>query len=130
MEEERQVNAKNRPLPHGGAFTRAGEEVDYFVAVVCTDRGQHKRRRLATVVRRMDGGRSMPGLGQFKYTPPAKHYPEVYKDSSDSHDPRGAFVFWCPSCPRTPQIGDGRWWAAVDEAARVGLREIDVSLIG
>jgi hypothetical protein len=40
-------------------FDRGGEEVDYFIFVVCTDRGQHESVLLPQARRELDGTRGM-----------------------------------------------------------------------
>ena len=45
------------------------------------------------------------------------------------HTPRDAYVFVCPTCGRTPQIREEIWWLGVDEVARAGAPEIDISLL-
>ena len=116
------------------------------IALVCTDRGQHDRVRLGTVLwDNADGGRRYM-LPSDAYTPPRsevrfrraargqrdywRREPRMWPTEWEAPRPASdnAHNFACPRCPRTPQIHDGpRWDRMLDEARRVGVREIDLS---
>ena len=103
-------------------FMQSGSEVDYFVFVGCTDRGQHKRVQLSTARRELDGTHGMNNALRH-FAPPN---PDARPMTATG---RGSYVFWCPKCGRTPQIKSERWWHLVDEVARVGLNDLDISLL-
>jgi hypothetical protein len=99
-----------------------GREVDFFVFVVCTDRGQHRRLLLTTARRELDGTHGMNAALQC-FAPPD---PNAKPQTATGRD---AYVFWCPGCNRTPHIGRERWWNAIDDLGRVGADELDISLV-
>lgn len=104
-------------------FARDGREVDYFVTIICSDRGQHQRVRLTNARRELDGSRGMSHALRY-FAPPM-----------DDAEPRSlistsSYVFRCPRCCRTPQVTADRWWKLVDAAASAGLDEIDISVLG
>jgi hypothetical protein len=103
-------------------FNRAGEEVDYFVRVVCTDRGQHGRVLLTTARRELNGEQGMSFALQY-FAPPMRDA------ESESLTGRESYVFRCPRCTRTPQIKADRWWAAVEAVVLADLDELDISLL-
>lgn len=97
----------------------------YWLHIVCTDRGQHRRRILTNVVRELDGTRRMTNvLDQF--SPPRDEYPA---DEPPANTPKDAFVFWCPACRRTPQVQREKWWALADTLGAAGHSDLDVSLL-
>lgn len=103
-------------------FNRGGEEVDYFVWIVCTDRGRHDRVLLTTARRELDGTRGMNFALRY-FAPP-------WEDAeSESGMAREAYTFRCPRCTRKPQIKADRWWAAVEALVRADLDDLDVSLL-
>ncbi len=116
----------------------------YFLPVICTDRGQHRRRWLRCWVRRREDGShgmSEPGSGGHQWwslsQADLERWRQDLEDADDldeaghvSHVPRNAYVFWCPSCPRTPQILPPKLWLAADTLAAAGATEVDVSLVG
>lgn len=101
----------------------SGRDVDVFLPVVCTDRGQHKHTRLTTVIRELDGTRHMPrALEAFAPPMGAKAKP-------GSRMSRNAYTFICPKCGRTPQVRADRWWDIALRHAQRGLPWIDVSYV-
>ncbi|MGY0231157.1 hypothetical protein [Longispora urticae] len=104
------------------SYNGAGQPVDYFMAIVCTDRSQHKKIRLTTARRMLTGERGMSRALE-RFAPPmrdAQPHSMVGRDS---------YTFVCPLCTRTPQITRERWWEIVEEFARAGLGELDISLL-
>ncbi|SFN62646.1 hypothetical protein SAMN05216219_1513 [Mycetocola miduiensis] len=101
----------------------SGREVDFYLPVVCTDRGQHKETRLTAAIREMNGELHMPNALEAFSPPMGK---EATPGSMMS---RGAYTFICPRCSRTPQIKAARWWELVRRHAVVGAQVLDVSLI-
>lgn len=100
-------------------FSVSGIEVDYFVRVICTDRGQHDCVLLTTARRDLDGTHGMSHALRW-FAPPG---PYEY-DSRVSHN---SYEFSCPRCDRRPRITRESWWSLVDETWRVGFSELDVS---
>ncbi|WP_030491706.1 hypothetical protein [Micromonospora chokoriensis] len=104
-------------------FAQSGREVDFFLPVVCTDRGQHKRRLLTVARRELDGSGGMSSALEW-FAPPmgaeAKPGSMIGKNS---------YIFRCPSCSRKPQINSVKWWKLVDDAVRAKLPELDLSLL-
>jgi len=94
------------------------------LVLVCSDRGQHKRRRLAhlylDVV--LDDGATVVGItsaatGQQRGgTAPAMH-----------HGERGKWRFLCSSCGRDVQVSDGRLSEVMDALAGPRVATLDVS---
>ena len=111
----------NPALPR--RFTIGGREVDFFVQVVCTDQGQHKRTLLTTARRELDGQHGMNHALEY-FAPP---YGDDAKPNSGMG--RESYVFRCPHCPRTPHIKKDRWWQAIDDLGRLGVDELDISLL-
>ena len=103
-------------------FTIGGREVDYFVLIVCTDRGQHKQVTLSTARRELDGTHGMNHAWEH-FAPPD---PDARPLSAVG---RKSYVFVCPKCGRTPQVKFERWWHLVDELGRVGFSHLDISLL-
>lgn len=101
----------------------SGRDVDVFLPVVCTDRGQHKSTRLTTVIRELDGDRHMPRALEA-FAPPmgeeAKPGSLVGRDS---------YTFICRRCGRTPQVRADRWWTIALRHAESALPWIDVSYL-
>lgn len=93
------------------------------LAVICTDRGQHKRIRLATVdgwVNRIDGTDLL-------------HMPREGRTfNSPARNPHGApfpYEFRCPICHRVLQVKADRWLRVVESVWRAGLDGLDVSYL-
>lgn len=105
-------------------FAQSGREVDFFLPVICTDRGQHKRVRLTTVIRELDGGLHMSRAFEAFAPPMGK---EAEPETLVS---RNAYTFVCPRCNRSPQVGRDRWWYLVREYARVAAPWVDISKLG
>jgi hypothetical protein len=104
-------------------FSVGGFEVDYFMWVICTDRGQHKRVLLTTARRELGGGHGMNHALRW-FAPP------MYEQASPhSQTGRESYAFKCPLCRRNPQLQKDRWWSLVDEMWRAGYDELDVSLL-
>lgn len=103
-------------------FFQSGQEVDYFLFIICTDRGQHDRVLLTTARRELDGSHGMNNALRW-FAPPMK---DAEPGSSMG---RESYIFACPVCTRTPQIKADRWWNLVDEAVRRNLEELDISLL-
>ena len=103
-------------------FFQSGAEADFFVFVVCTDRGQHKRMLLTTARRELGCGHGMNSALQW-FAPPD---PDAGAGTATGHD---SYVFWCPRCTRAPHIKKERWWQTIDELGRLGIRELDISLL-
>ncbi|WP_394615255.1 hypothetical protein JNUCC0626_36445 [Lentzea sp. JNUCC 0626] len=104
-------------------FTMSGREVDYFMPVVCTDRGQHKRMLLTSARRELDGTHGMNHALQW-FAPP------MGKDAEpNSLTSKHSYIFRCPKCPRTPQVKADVWWQLVDKAVLARLDAIDISLL-
>lgn len=110
----------NSSLPR--QFTMSGREVDYFIPIVCTDRGQHKRLQLSMARRELDGTYGMSHALQY-FAPPMRDAKEGESVSQES------YIFRCAVCPRTPRINSVRWWSLVDQSITLGLDEIDISLL-
>jgi hypothetical protein len=104
-------------------FDRTGHEVDYFVRVVCADRGQHKRVVLTNARRELNGDRGM-NFALECFAPPLGDQAQP-----NSLEGRESYVFRCPLCPRTPQVRASRWWALLDELVRADRDELDISLL-
>lgn len=109
----------NRPRE----YNRGGQEVDYFMRVVCTDRGQHRETLLTMAHRELDGGYGM-SHALLRFAPPMGD-----EATPGSHFGRDSYVFTCPRCPRTPHVQRDRWWRIMDDAARADLYSVDLSLL-
>jgi hypothetical protein len=103
-------------------FTLGGHEIDFFVQVVCTDKGQHARTLLTTARRELGGGHGM-NFALRHFAPPD---PDAKPHTAQGHD---AYVFTCPRCSRAPHIGKDRWWQAIDDLGRLSVDELDISLL-
>lgn len=118
-----QATSKGRLNPANPRhFTASGREVDFSVYVVCTDRGQHTRTMLSTARRELDGIHGMNHALEC-FAPPD---PDAKPHTATGHD---AYTFWCPRCGRTPHIRSDRWWQAIDDLGRLGVDELDISLL-
>lgn len=75
------------------------------MAIICTDRGQHKRTRLADVRWYADGYWHMtwPAAKRTSFRPPTN------KEGEDSN-----YVFDCPRCTRTPYFSRAKWVERVE----------------
>jgi hypothetical protein len=102
-------------------YAASGREVDFFLPVVCTDRGQHRPTRLTTVIRELDGELHMARALEA-FVPPMG--PDAKPRSLMSQN---AYVFICRRCGRTPSVEKNRWWNLALRHARTGTRSIDVS---
>lgn len=105
-------------------------EVSWKVAVVCTDRGAHRRVRITDVSRRVrEDGTAVhqmwqPGSGSAWWNPPD---PGAAQKGGES---RTSYEFRCPRCGRHVQVRADRWWSAVKTlVTTTDLNEIDVSLL-
>lgn len=103
-------------------FFAGGQEADYFVFIICTDRGQHERVLLTTARRELDGSRGMNYALRW-FAPP------MTDAQAGSSIGRNSYTFACPRCTRTPQIKADRWWELVDNVVRLDLDELDISLL-
>jgi hypothetical protein len=103
-------------------FTVGGFEVDFFVFVVCTDQGQHARTLLTTARRELSGRHGMNNALRC-FAPPNR---DAEPHTAQGHN---AYVFRCPRCGRTPHIRHERWWQAIDDLGRLGVDELDISLL-
>ncbi|GAA4686281.1 hypothetical protein GCM10023347_47030 [Streptomyces chumphonensis] len=92
---------------------------EYYICIVCTDRGQHGGIRLTTA-RKTSEERGMSFALEHFAPPMADAEPR----SMIGHD---SYTFICPRCGRTPQIQRERWWRIVDAAAEEGMDELDIS---
>lgn len=120
------------------------------LAIVCTDRGQHKKVRMTTVVWRsyeagapdkpvMLGllmGTASGSIRRGNFVPPWVDGNPLRPAGSpaDGSPPppgwsRSSYDFWCPKCGRTTRIRAERWWQIVDGARRVGMTEFDLSAL-
>jgi hypothetical protein len=102
------------------------EDLDFrikliFVAIICTDRGQHRRTRLTTArLRLSERGMNWP---MERFSPPmpdAKPHSFVGRES---------YTFVCPRCTRTPQIKADKWWMLLEAVAKERRNEFDISLL-
>lgn len=118
--EENEPERLNPAAPR--QFFVSDYEADFFVFVVCTDRGQHKRMLLTTARRELGGGHGMNNALRW-FAPPD---PDARAGTAMGHD---SYVFRCPRCTRTPHIKRERWWQTIDELGRLGIRELDISLL-
>ncbi len=76
-----------------------------IMAIVCTDRGQHKRARIADVRWYADG--------HWRMTAPLSKRPSFYPPlNTDGED--SCYIFDCPRCARTPYLSRQKWIGAVE----------------
>ncbi|XMA37600.1 hypothetical protein O1157_15955 [Streptomyces albogriseolus] len=101
-------------------MSEASEE-RVFVAVVCTDRHQHRRIRLTTA-RLHHSDRGM-GFALQHFAPP------MVDAEPRSMIGRESYTFICPKCRRTPQIRTDKWWSLLEAVAEAGQDELDISLL-
>jgi len=80
----------------------------HTMAIICTDRGQHKRVRLATAEwwAPNEGG--------------AEHATYRGFGQKFAHETGARWLFQCGLCPRTPQVSEPRWDRLM-AGARAGL---------
>ncbi len=71
------------------------------LAIVCTDRGTHKRTRLCTV--------SFDDSGHWRMSMPVRSLHAL----PPLEDANTAYLFYCPRCPRNPQVTRDNWHAAM-----------------
>ncbi|WP_148574952.1 hypothetical protein [Nocardioides caldifontis] len=94
------------------------------LAVICTDRGQHKRTRLTTVTwwRPLKGNepdqRDMSAVGRHWDAP-----------SANPHGSTLPYEFWCGVCRRNTQVTADRWWRLAEGARTRDMRDLDVSYL-
>lgn len=101
----------------------SGRQVDVFLPVVCTDRGQHRHTRLTTVIRELNGERHMPrALEAFAFPMGERAKPGTLIG-------RDSYTFQCPKCGRTPEVQSDRWWTIALRHAEQNLRWVDVSYL-
>lgn len=90
------------------------------IALVCTDRGQHKRIRLTTI----EGWWPKDSSGGE---------PLVYTRNVGRHwGPAEEGLpqeFWCPLCHRNPQVAATRWHELTRGMLNAQLREFDLSYL-
>lgn len=102
-----------------------------IMVVVCTDRGQHKRTRLADV--------RWYAADYWRMTAPVSKKQSFYPPASAEGE-NGSYIFDCPRCTRTPYFARLKWvelmegrfhprnWN-VDEDGSVSRAEFDVSTV-
>ncbi len=96
------------------------------IAIVCTDRGQHKSTRITTYWWEPGpDGEELTGMSRAleSFSPPDP------TEAAGSLS-RTSYTFHCARCGREPVITPDRWRAGVDAARRAGIAEIDLSRIG
>jgi len=93
MEEVKGVNA----------FRAAHGPLVALMAVVCTDRGQHKRTRLGDV--------RWYACGLWLMTVPESRHQSFFPPEADKGD---NYVFACPRCGRTPYFARTKWVGAME----------------
>lgn len=103
-------------------FTQGGREVDFFLFVYCSDRGQHVPVLLTTARRELDGTHGMNNALR-SFAPP------MFDAEPDRPMSRESYSFRCPRCRRTPRINAAKWWSIVEDCGRAGLTELDISLL-
>jgi hypothetical protein len=91
------------------------------VRLLCTDRGQHQRIKIATVYGPTDGPVGTTHNGQW-YNPPVPL-------AGPGELSRESYQFNCPHCTRQASVAAARWHAILDEIWRVGLYEYDLSYL-
>lgn len=97
------------------------------IAVICTDRGQHKRIRLTTARKDLwtDGSTS------WSMTHALRHFAAPDEDAEPLDViSRHSYTFICPLCRRNPAIEKDKWWSAIERLDDIHVREIDLSLVG
>ncbi|MDT9681924.1 hypothetical protein RND61_07525 [Streptomyces sp. TRM76323] len=97
------------------------EEERVFVAITCTDRGQHRRIRLTTA--RLHASDRGMGYALEHFAPPMRDA------KPGSFIGRDSYVFICPRCGRTPQIKANKWWSLLEAVSAAGQGEFDISLL-
>jgi hypothetical protein len=90
---------------------------------VCTDKGQHARTMLTTARRELDGSHGMNHALEHFAPPEGDRAKPLTATGRDS------YVFICPRCSRTPHIRRDHWWRAIDDLGRLGVDELDISLL-
>lgn len=110
------------------------------VAIICTDRGQHKRTRLTTwVFWESDPQDASPRLRPWADRDDWTRVARPEEEDVMSRLPRGgwhgawssrdSFTFRCPRCSRTPRRDRVAWLKLMEDSRRVGAPEFDVSHI-
>lgn len=105
-------------------YTMSGFEVDFFVMVYCSDRGQHEPVLLTTARRELGGGHGMNHALEWFAAPATSQ-----EEADEFNLSRSSYDFRCPRCRRNPRIDRHRWWSLIDAAAVNGLGSIDLSLL-
>lgn len=95
----------------------------HYVVIVCTGgkKSTHGKLRLTTARTDLepDGQRGMSHLDRC-FGPPDP-------DAEPGGISRESYEFWCTTCGRNPKINRDKWWNAVDDFARLGFPELDIS---
>ncbi len=76
-----------------------------LMVIVCTDRGQHKRTRLADVRWYTDG--------HWRMTWPASNR-QSFRPPLNDEGEHANYVFDCPRCSRTPYFARSKWIELID----------------
>jgi hypothetical protein len=109
----------------------------WYLPIVCTDRGKHGLTFLAIVFDSANGNglheagpehmhrERIEAWGKFPEPPPSDR-PSLHPRLTAR---RGSFNFTCPNCRQTPRISRAEFGKAADDARRVGLSWLDVSLV-
>ncbi|WP_405132808.1 hypothetical protein [Nocardia sp. NBC_01388] len=106
-------------------FAMSGREVDYFIDIYCSDKGQHKPMVLTTARREMDGSHGMNHALRW-FAPPSTARENEELDANFSYR---SYVFRCPLCRRNPKISGDQWWEIVDRMAIEGFSALDLSML-
>ncbi len=99
----------------------------WSMAIVCTDQGRHKRCRLSGAEKILhEDGRTSHYMSHH-----LRHFaaPDADAESGGAIS-KTSYTFICPRCRRNPIIERAKWWEAVETAQRVGVKEIDLSMLG
>ena len=111
-----------QPQVTGQARELEGRRVNrIFVPVVCTDKGQHLRVRLATVNWWEDGSWHMTLEPSWQ---PPNADAEAAASGSGTTVSRTSYGFYCLRCGRNPQITRARWLAGCDRYRDAFLTEM------
>ncbi|WP_156301888.1 hypothetical protein [Streptomyces sp. e14] len=97
------------------------DEQRTFIAIVCTDKGQHRRLRLTTA-------RLLPSERGMSFA--LEHFaPPMRNAAPSSMVSRESYTFICPKCRRSPLIKAEAWWRLLEAWAEAGHDEFDISLL-
>lgn len=91
------------------------------MAIVCTDRAQHRRIRLTTARLHLSDRGMNHALEHFA--------PPMADAGPRSSVGRESYTFICPRCGRNPQIKFDKWWRLLEAVAESGRDEFDISLL-